>query len=451
MRNLTVLGSDSDTQINNMYYKLNQLCYHIAFHMLKDVEKAEEVTQLALIRLIENKNYLKDDLFQIKSYASVITQHMCLMHLRRNREETGSLNSYIDSSYITLKYVGDAELYSFIKAISLMSVNDRLVLILKTVHNLKPYQISRALHLKDASVKKRIDRGIRHLNYMQDKEGSNIFNKNSDENLTMVHAFEAWQDKCIDSFEAFANMDPHNFSYEYEEETIRKMSDKDAKPQISTISNDDNKGILLVAIAIFLVLSIIFTVWLGTTNNGKGKKFELVNNPDAEISESTVKNPTNGTEDLENILNENLENVFTEGLKNNIEISDEKANRTDHGGEMVEELNLDKELYAYDGKNIVFINPETGAIYVASKSDDVKELISISETMSEYNGVHQINHKDNTIYIAFMDGSGGYIELDSLELTVTEAWQKDWFENKKAVSEKFKAGVIVENVLYKFK
>ncbi len=50
-----------------------------------------------------------------------------------------------------------------------------------------------------------------------------------------------------------------------------------------------------------------------------------------------------------------------------------------------------------------------------------------------------------------MDGSGGYIELDSLELTVTEAWQKDWFENKKAVSEKFKAGVIVENVLYKFK
>ena len=225
--------------------------------------------------------------------------------------------------------------------------------------------------------------------------------------------YELMQQKIL-HLERAMNTNNHLLSAEAEARVQEKMKNTSSGFSLANIP----RGAIFAILAIVLLLVIlIFTRIFATSDIKEGDELELTSG-----SESLGHQAGLPTEDdvEESIQTFTTTTVVPEGL------------------------------YASYTKTTVFIDPDTLILFVLTEGQTPQEVYDLAEIAESHWGVQYVGKIEDTIYLAFIDGTGGIIEGVPASLEETRYWQSYWFENQSPLKQELKSGIVIDEVQYQF-
>jgi RNA polymerase sigma factor (sigma-70 family) len=157
---------------NQIYTKYSKRLHYIAYSVTRDRFLAEDVVQETFIKAYK-KLELVEDLDKMGSWLSSIATRTAIDFLRAEKRKSWiitepSFMENTDEQAPTDLNTEDKVIFKLLKedisnAITKLSLNYQVVLILKLQHGLKESEIARLLRLKSSTVKTRIYRARKQL------------------------------------------------------------------------------------------------------------------------------------------------------------------------------------------------------------------------------------------------------------------------------------------------
>lgn len=155
------LNPDERKWSKEVYEYTKNLCYYIAYGILHDTTRAEDVVQETMIRVIENLDKTDpNDRARTKSFVAIICRHIAIDAYRERKRTVEFDEAYTAPySHVERDIITKDETARALAAVDALPERYRTVLMLYTVHELSYQQIADALHMKEPAVRKRVQRG----------------------------------------------------------------------------------------------------------------------------------------------------------------------------------------------------------------------------------------------------------------------------------------------------
>lgn len=144
-----------------VYELTKNLCYYIAYGILHDQARAEDVVQETMVRVIENLDKTDpENRPRTKSYVAIICRHLAI-DAYRDRKRTVEFDEAYTAPYshVERDVITKDETARALAAVDALPERYRTVLLLYMVHELEYKQIAETLHMKEPAVRKRVQRG----------------------------------------------------------------------------------------------------------------------------------------------------------------------------------------------------------------------------------------------------------------------------------------------------
>lgn len=153
---------EDKNKFEQLYHAYEQTMYYVANRILKDSYLAEDAVHLAFLRIIEHLDKIEQiESYKTKGFVVIITENIAIDLYRKRKRE-----SYVSFDEIEI-YVEDINASAFEnkveQAIAKLPLNYLTVFQLKYAHGYSDKEISELLHITEANVRKRIERGKKKL------------------------------------------------------------------------------------------------------------------------------------------------------------------------------------------------------------------------------------------------------------------------------------------------
>lgn len=370
--------------ITAFFHANKNIAYHIAYDYTKDEPTAEAVVE-DVMRTMRTAGFLEgtysDD--EQRGLLALITRHRALVAARAR---SGGVPPSDEASLPMPVLVGDADVSLFGEWINQVPTRDRIVLLLARIFDLSDAKIAKVLRLKPQSVTKRRSRCLQFMtDRMREARGDA---ERLEENPAFLTALALWLKSRMQSIEARAAIDPHVYSTTTEERMLALMSDPHRERAFRALHASGSRlplllgGFVLVVIIIFAIIKAI------DTNHGLGK---------------------NGTTAI---------------------VSSETAPPAETEPVITETREIPPSHYAFYADRMVFFDGESGMLYRVKNGGTPEKLLDIGKAVDDGMGLQYIGDRDDTIYLAFIDGKGGRIEGQPAMLKLDQYWQSNWFANQ---------------------
>lgn len=369
------------------YHQYKNMAYHIAFSFTHEEKSAEQVVA-EVMGIFQECGIFESELSreERKGLLVLVTRHRALVAsraLRNNGESCHDVHIPMPS------LIGDAEVSVYGEQIARIPERDRIVLQLSLLFALSDDRISHLLRMKRNAVNARRTRALAFIadqNSLSDEARASLL-----ENSSFRTALHLWLKSHINSVEAVSHMDTHVFAPETEECILSALQGrpvyKRAINGIARLGESQNRILYLVAA---LVLCVILILTFMRFFGGRGhQKFEIQNS----------------------------------------EISSDASEASSE--EIVTEIRQVKRAHAAFYKDrILFLDEKNGVLYEAKIGADVRPVINLKEAITNAYGIEHIGYQDGRIYLAFVNGKGGHISGNPIQLTMEQYWAKAWFKNQ---------------------
>ncbi len=414
MVQLFSVGSDvHELEVRRIYDNGRYLSFYRAYISTEDVKLSEEIMEASLIMAAKHSEQtLKMDSFQLKSFIVVLTEYQ-LERFERLRKKDGRPMKPLKPFTVNKALGNDPDQNERGTRLQRLSLRDIAILSLHTINNLKFDDIAELFSTKIKLIIKRFRRANTSLNTESASIEDRLNSSNKMQPQTSRLVYELMQQKIL-HLERAMNTNNHLLSAEAEARVQEKMKNTSSGFSLANIP----RGAIFAILAIVLLLVIlIFTRIFATSDIKEGDELELTSG-----SESLGHQAGLPTEDdvEESIQTFTTTTVVPEGL------------------------------YASYTKTTVFIDPDTLILFDLTEGQTPQEVYDLAEIAESHWGVQYVGKIEDTIYLAFIDGTGGIIEGVPASLEETRYWQSYWFENQSPLKQELKSGIVIDEVQYQF-
>lgn len=159
-------------KFEKIYDTYEQTMFYVANRILKDIHLSEDAVHQAFLRIIDNLDKIEEiNCHKTKGFIVIITENIAIdLYRKRKREACISFDEieiYVEDTANTAPmFENEIE-----QAIAKLPVNYLTVFKLKYSHGYSDKEISELLHITEANVRKRIERGKKKLTEILSKEG----------------------------------------------------------------------------------------------------------------------------------------------------------------------------------------------------------------------------------------------------------------------------------------
>lgn len=166
----SLTGGDNDPdQLEKLYERYHALMYTIAFSILNQVEDAEDVAEEVFIRIQKHLPKLTDVASpRTKGFLTTVAKNVALNELKKKNR--WSMHSYEElAAYVPSdedledEIIGAAVYKEATIMLASLPYEYRVVLTFKYIYELNPKEIAILLGLTQATVRKRIERGLEKM------------------------------------------------------------------------------------------------------------------------------------------------------------------------------------------------------------------------------------------------------------------------------------------------
>lgn len=163
-----------DQAFSNLFQAYSSLMFYIAKDILKDAYLAEDIVQEAFIKVIQNPQaVIHGDEAKTRSFLCTITRNLAINLYHKNKRVI-SLDQ-VEEAYFVAQKSPSAEMAYFDahpldEAIRKLPALYRDVLVMAHVYEMETRQIAFYFGLKDATVRKRLERARKMLGKILEEE-----------------------------------------------------------------------------------------------------------------------------------------------------------------------------------------------------------------------------------------------------------------------------------------
>ncbi|NLC43669.1 MAG: sigma-70 family RNA polymerase sigma factor [Clostridiales bacterium] len=178
---LITLSTDNDNadsdKIERLYHKYYRLMYYVANKILQDNYLAEDAVQTAFLKLIPNLHKIEDiNSHKTKAFVVIVVENVAKrMYTKRRKINTMALEELeyqiSDNSNELEALISDLDLESIVEHMKKLHKNDSEILLLRYVHEMTSKEIAQLLDVKDAVVRKRLERARNRLAVLLEGSG----------------------------------------------------------------------------------------------------------------------------------------------------------------------------------------------------------------------------------------------------------------------------------------
>jgi RNA polymerase sigma-70 factor (ECF subfamily) len=153
-----ILKSNDTALFGQLYDRYSTIVFNLCLNLLREKHEAEDITHDVFLRLyVQLRKFSGKSKF--KTWLYRLTYNFCINHIQRNRskeaadlDEEYDLQEYPDESLMNLK------IDVLQKALDLIDINDKAILLMKYQNGLSIDQIMEVLELGKSATKMRIKR-----------------------------------------------------------------------------------------------------------------------------------------------------------------------------------------------------------------------------------------------------------------------------------------------------
>lgn len=406
--------------MSDLFHRYKNICYHAANLEVRDPELAEKLAQAAMRRMATLLPLAQscDRLYQ-KALVVLTTQYMARQYMRKNRLALPDQNRFLTkpSSLFVLDEVVD----TYLQKIASLSQGDRLAVVLRYGYGFSLKDISQVMNCSHKSTAKRLDRADRFLFLNESPGARQKTSAKAKKNQTkeaqygegpeLKEACRIYISSSLDTIEAIASIDSHDFSKAYESETVTLMlsdSQEQEKSKRTLKGFLKEYGTLLLVVLLILLFTLLLAHFL-TRSESK---------PDEEALSLTTSNREEAQEEV-----------------------------------ILEDKVVERPYYACYAEDLVFMDPDTSMVYTVSQEGQVNAWGTVQKALDAGYGLQYIGYsrEQRTVYLALLSGQGAEIKGNPPQLTITDYWYSNWFARKRETPEAIKKGLVVNQVRYLFR
>jgi len=158
---LSLLDTDEEKEkFEKLYYKYRKLMKHIAYDILKDPHLAEDAVHNAFLKLTKYLEKIEEiDCHKTKSFIVIVIKSVSKdMYRFRKKHVTETLEDNVDYPVSQNNPLSSYEMEIVTKKIDTLPDIYREVLLLRYFHHYGDKEIAKLLDIKDATVRKRLER-----------------------------------------------------------------------------------------------------------------------------------------------------------------------------------------------------------------------------------------------------------------------------------------------------
>ena len=155
---------ENKSKFEQLYRAYEQTMFYVANRILKDTYLSEDAVHQAFLRIIDNLDKIKEiNCHKTKGFIVIITENIAIDIYRKRKQETcisfDEIEIYVEDTAGTApSFENELE-----EAIAKLPVNYLTVFKLKYSYGYSDKEISELLHITEANVRKRIERGKKKL------------------------------------------------------------------------------------------------------------------------------------------------------------------------------------------------------------------------------------------------------------------------------------------------
>ena len=160
------IDSDKLERLFNKYYRL---MYYVANKILQDNYLAEDAVQAAFLKLIPNLYKIEDiNSHKTKAFVVIVVENVAKgMYTKRRKSNTMPFEELeyqiSDNSNELEALISDLALENIVEQMKKLQKNDSEILLLLYFHEMTIKEIAQLLDIKDAVVRKRLERARQRL------------------------------------------------------------------------------------------------------------------------------------------------------------------------------------------------------------------------------------------------------------------------------------------------
>lgn len=174
---LMMIDNDSDrAYMESLYMKHRHVMYVVAFSILRDTHDVEDAISCAIIRLMPKINVIRElESFKMRAYIVTTIKRVAYDMLARRKMEVSTdfdgiemVENRFAAEDINIANVGNAD--EIARVLKQLPERERMILLMKYEFEWKDEQISRAIGVKEDSVRTIINRIRKHVRDILTKE-----------------------------------------------------------------------------------------------------------------------------------------------------------------------------------------------------------------------------------------------------------------------------------------
>lgn len=410
----SVTSDVHELEVRRIYDNGKYLSFYRAYISTENVKLSEEIMEASLVMAAKHaEETLKMDSFQLKAFIVVLTEYQLERFERQSRKD-GQKGFTIKPFTVSQALGSNEEQNELGIRMQRLSLRDLAIVSLHTIHNMKFDEIAELFQTKIKLIIKRYRRANRSLNTDSESIEDRLESSDKMQPITSRLVFALMQQKIKQLDRATANNN-QNLSAEAEARVQEKMKNTSRGFSLAKIPREA----IFALIALVLVLLIILIS-------------QILASPGLKEGEESSDSVT---------VSESLD-------ESTIETSEEEVSETVQT--FTKTTAVPSNLYASYAKTTVFIDPDTQILYDLTEGESPEVVYDLAEVAETHWGIQHVGKIEDTIYLAFIDGTGGIISGDPYELEETRYWQSYWFENQSPLKQELKAGIVIDEIQYQF-
>lgn len=390
-----MLGGTSRQILNRM----KNFSYHIAFHFLRDEERAEKVVIETMTRLAHYEHLMPEGWEGSKYFIGLLTCQIALVFLRKDRgrlDRSTYRELFADPS--DFRRTGN-RIYDLEKAVDCLNFQDQIILAGKVCLHLSDENLGAVLHLRPSAVSRRVNQSLLILGKRVPRSDRRPYQP---EDPAIQQALFFKLKEKTNRIEALANLNKHSFSQYFERKAVQSIASGKSGSffeRLFDLFRNQKTSVYAIGISVFLLLVIAALL---QTKEPKDQKAELTNQP--------------------------------------VKMEEEQPS--------LSKKDLPSSYYALYDTSTLIVDPDTLMVYEAFQGGEVKRIYKLEEPVKANGKIMHIGKVDEMIYVAFANGKGGSIQGQPAEFTLTPYWESAWFRNQKKREEENQE-IVVDKTAYR--
>lgn len=390
-----MLGGTSRQILNRM----KNFSYHIAFHFLRDEERAEKVVIETMTRLAHYEHLMPEGWEGSKYFIGLLTCQIALVFLRKDRgrlDRSTYRELFADPS--DFHRTGN-RIYDLEKAVDCLNFQDQIILAGKVCLHLSDENLGAVLHLRPSAVSRRVNQSLLILGKRVPRSDRRPYQP---EDPAIQQALFFKLKEKTNRIEALANLNKHSFSQSFERKAVQSIASGKSGSffeRLFDLFKNQKTSVYAIGISVFLLLVIAALL---QTREPKDQKAELTNQP--------------------------------------VKMEEEQPS--------LSKKDLPSSYYALYDTTTLIVDPDTLMVYEALQGGEVKRIYKLEEPVKANGKIMHIGKVDEMIYVAFANGKGGSIQGQPAEFTLTPYWESAWFRNQKKREEENQE-IVVDKTAYR--